>query len=380
MEQQQFDDEVLIMEEDIFVDKSGVIPSIQFSDRVHDQVDKNMRNAIIVRLLGRNIMRFVDEGDYTRVLTEGPWTIFGNYLIVQPCTRSFTTSKKHPSQVIVRVRFPGLPFRYYTKTLFRHIAFLIGHVVKVDYNTQEGGRGKFVRLAILVDLEKPLLSCIHIDGKILKLEYEGIQQICFDYGVYVHAREVCLKSVEANIEGATVDTAVGNSEENSISEANLFGPWMQVRNRRRRVDMVGTSTDRTTVVAKIVRGSRFSVLEDDGEAGQEHMVDGGAVEMDCHHVSHDVSIPRPTVINKAQIKRNGAYMASTPERSPKTWSASARAPTVVPLMENQVVNVVSHTPQIRGGSHGAIRIYEQGEGSNVRRTVQGKKGKNSGMT
>ncbi|KAK8483298.1 hypothetical protein V6N13_057275 [Hibiscus sabdariffa] len=155
-----------------------------------------------------------------------------------------------------------------------------------------------------------------------------------DRVVYGHTREVCPKSVAANIEGATVDIVVGNSEENSISEANLFRPWMQVWNRRRRVDMVGTSTDCTMVVAKIVEGSRFSVLEDDGETRQEQMVDGGAVEMDRHHVSHGVSIPRPTVINKAQIKRNEAYM-STPERRPKTWSASARAPTVVPLMETR---------------------------------------------
>ncbi|KAK8556760.1 hypothetical protein V6N12_003155 [Hibiscus sabdariffa] len=38
-----------------FVDTDATIPSIQFLDRVHDQVDNNMRNAIIVRLLGRSI-------------------------------------------------------------------------------------------------------------------------------------------------------------------------------------------------------------------------------------------------------------------------------------------------------------------------------------
>ncbi|KAK8548102.1 hypothetical protein V6N12_061024 [Hibiscus sabdariffa] len=41
------DEEFVITEEDVIVDKNGVIPSIMFSDRVHDQVDRNMRNAII---------------------------------------------------------------------------------------------------------------------------------------------------------------------------------------------------------------------------------------------------------------------------------------------------------------------------------------------
>ncbi|KAL4291953.1 hypothetical protein GQ457_14G024000 [Hibiscus cannabinus] len=49
-------DEVLIREEDIIKDCSGKIPSIQFSARVHDQIDNNLRNAIIVRLLGRAIV------------------------------------------------------------------------------------------------------------------------------------------------------------------------------------------------------------------------------------------------------------------------------------------------------------------------------------
>ncbi|KAK9002982.1 hypothetical protein V6N11_060556 [Hibiscus sabdariffa] len=48
-------DEVLIRKEDIIEDCHGKIPSIQFSDRVHDQIDNNLRNAIIVRLLGHAI-------------------------------------------------------------------------------------------------------------------------------------------------------------------------------------------------------------------------------------------------------------------------------------------------------------------------------------
>ncbi|KAK8495479.1 hypothetical protein V6N12_005433 [Hibiscus sabdariffa] len=47
------DEEVIILEDDVILNKKEKIPSIQFSNRVHDQVDRNMRNAIIVRLLGR---------------------------------------------------------------------------------------------------------------------------------------------------------------------------------------------------------------------------------------------------------------------------------------------------------------------------------------
>ncbi|KAL4312853.1 hypothetical protein GQ457_01G013750 [Hibiscus cannabinus] len=50
-----FGEEVVVGEEDVLVDQSGLIPSIMFSDQVLNQVDYSMRNALIVRLLGKVI-------------------------------------------------------------------------------------------------------------------------------------------------------------------------------------------------------------------------------------------------------------------------------------------------------------------------------------
>ncbi|KAL4272423.1 hypothetical protein GQ457_13G019880 [Hibiscus cannabinus] len=176
---------VIVLDEDCVISDSGDYSSIKFSDHVHVQIDRSMRNVIIVRLLGRNIgyetllnrlhalwepkgeiqlidlennyflVLFEDMRDYELVLTEGPWTIFGNYLTVHPWSRSFSTDEKVPSHVVVWVRLLGLPYRYYYKALFRRIAQVVGKVVKVDYNTQAGERGKFARLEIMVDLNKP---------------------------------------------------------------------------------------------------------------------------------------------------------------------------------------------------------------------------------
>ncbi|KAK9027917.1 hypothetical protein V6N11_067738 [Hibiscus sabdariffa] len=49
------DEEVVILDEGVIMNRDEKIPSIQFSNPVHDQVDRNMRNAIIVRLLVRAI-------------------------------------------------------------------------------------------------------------------------------------------------------------------------------------------------------------------------------------------------------------------------------------------------------------------------------------
>ncbi|XP_039014632.1 uncharacterized protein LOC120144689 [Hibiscus syriacus] len=182
-----------------------------------------MKNVIIVRLLGRMIgykallnrinavwkpvgevhltdldnnyflVKFADERDYIKVLTEGPWTIYESYLTVQPWSRNFSTVEKYSYQVIIWIRLPGLPYRYYTKALFRLIATMVGDVVKIDYNIQVGERGNFARLAVLVDLNKPLIPCIGIDGVKRKIEYEELHQICFHCGVYGHVKEQCMK-------------------------------------------------------------------------------------------------------------------------------------------------------------------------------------------
>ncbi|KAE8712708.1 hypothetical protein F3Y22_tig00110236pilonHSYRG00147 [Hibiscus syriacus] len=47
----------------------------------------------------------------------------------------------------------------------------IGKVIQVDYNTMVGERGKFARLTVAVDLNKPLLPCIDIDGFVQRIDY-----------------------------------------------------------------------------------------------------------------------------------------------------------------------------------------------------------------
>ncbi|KAK5811668.1 hypothetical protein PVK06_027023 [Gossypium arboreum] len=49
-----------------------------------------------------------------------------------------------------------LSYRYYSKVLLRAIEGMIGTIVKIDYNTTVGKRGKFARFRVVIDLNKPL--------------------------------------------------------------------------------------------------------------------------------------------------------------------------------------------------------------------------------
>ncbi|MBA0830001.1 hypothetical protein Goarm_014556 [Gossypium armourianum] len=110
-------------EEDVVVENKGSIPEIHFSDRVHNLIDGSMGNVEISNLgVGTCPLR--------------------NYILL--------------------TLLPALPNRYYTKSIFRAIANVIGKVIKIDYNTTEGKRGHFAHLAVIVYLSKPLLPSLGI--------------------------------------------------------------------------------------------------------------------------------------------------------------------------------------------------------------------------
>ncbi|KAE8693055.1 hypothetical protein F3Y22_tig00110819pilonHSYRG00250 [Hibiscus syriacus] len=133
-------------------------------------------------------------------------------------------------------------------------------VVKIDYNTNSGERGRFARLTILVNLNKPLIPCIKIDGFWQKIEYEGLQQICFHCGVYGHSKESC-GHIEGNTsKGKIANVTSVNMEKEFYGEEARYGPWMIAETRRRRTRR--NTDSHPKVSGDNVQGSRFAILND----------------------------------------------------------------------------------------------------------------------
>ncbi|KAL4375791.1 hypothetical protein GQ457_02G041460 [Hibiscus cannabinus] len=357
-------DEVTFLDGDIITDCTGKIPSIQFSNRIHDQIDNNLSNAIIVRLLGRNIgyralvnrvtalwkpigslhiidldnnyflVRFSDPNDYSKVLTEGPWTIYGSYLTVQPWSRQFTTTEKHPTQ-------------------------LIGRVVRIDYNTDIGGRGKFARLAIVVDLNKPLLSCIRIDERVQTIEYEGLNQICFECGIYGHHKDVCKANttgVEKMHGNAKAQDSTDKNTDVAISESSLFGPWMVVADRRRRG---GTARSGGLTNVKPRSGSMFEslVVEDIGEDKDNDGSQELIVRTEDTMVAEGDNAERVSKVLIHTVTKNAAYRESNPSRKFKLDTRGNKSLGSKKDMDG-AVQIIEHDTGLKIGDHKAISVIE----------------------
>lgn len=146
-------------------------------------------------------VRFQSERDAEFALTQGPWTIMGHYLIVQLWTPRFDNSMEEIESVIAWIHLLGMALHYYHKKILRMLGQIIGSIIKVDYNNESATRGKFARLTVEVALTKPLISQFFLDGKVQKVEYEGLPTICFGCGKYGHTHEACPNHAAGSVSG-----------------------------------------------------------------------------------------------------------------------------------------------------------------------------------
>ncbi|KAL0010005.1 hypothetical protein SO802_005113 [Lithocarpus litseifolius] len=87
------------------------------------------------------------------------------------------------------VRFPELPIEYYEPTILRKIGQSIGPVLRIDAHTISSSRGRCARLCIQVNLERPLIRKVMVGKLAIKVQYEGINSLCFACGRIGHLQE-----------------------------------------------------------------------------------------------------------------------------------------------------------------------------------------------
>lgn len=177
-------------------------------------------------------VRFQSERDAEFALTQGPWTIMGHCLIVQLWTPRFDNSMEEIESVIAWIHLLGMALHYYHKKILRMLGQIIGSIIKVDYNNESATRGKFARLTVEVALTKPLISQFFLDGKVQKVEYEGLPTICFGCGKYGHNHEACPNHAAGSVSGVkrvdinqvNIDLPVPEGSGEAAQHIPKFGP------------------------------------------------------------------------------------------------------------------------------------------------------------
>ncbi|KAK5792686.1 hypothetical protein PVK06_033803 [Gossypium arboreum] len=99
----------------------------------------------------------------------------------------------------------------------------IGKVVRLDFNTDNRTRGRFARMAVYINLNKPLIAQLLVNGRIQRVEYEALPTICFTCGKYGHTKEICglMKPIFGPEKVQTDGTSTEKGEE---GELMTYGP------------------------------------------------------------------------------------------------------------------------------------------------------------
>lgn len=142
------------------------------------------------------MVKFDNECDRTKVMDEVPWMIFDHYLMVQTWTPEFISPTAKIDKTMVWICFLGLNLLCYDESILLALASTVGKPIKVDHNTLDVQRGRFARVCVEVDLNKPVVGKVWMKNFWYKVEYKGLHQICFTCGCYGHLARDCKTEVE----------------------------------------------------------------------------------------------------------------------------------------------------------------------------------------
>ena len=158
-------------------------------------------------------VKFLVKEDMNAVLKDGPWFIRGHFLSIWPWEPFFKLDCASVSSIAVWVRLHALPTEVHEPEVLKQIGESIGKVLRIDTHIAMEARGRYARLCIQVDLNKPLIDTILIGRFEQLVSYEGLHKLCFSCGRIGHKIEACqytIKRPEMLAEGSPMKVRSDN--------------------------------------------------------------------------------------------------------------------------------------------------------------------------
>lgn len=220
------------------------------------------------------LVTFTHEDDKNDALSDGPWFIYDHYLTLKEWSPEFYPESDSIINVAVWIRISGLPIEYYDAKMLHAIGDRVGRTIKVDKNTIQRERGKYVRICVEVNILKPSLGMCTIKENNYKIEYKGLHMLylkCGKYGHYVEGCQVQFKEKE-RVPNAEASVIVRNDKvmiEGTNASINKNGPWQIIQKQRRgwkQADVAKKQSVKQLLDNSwgVKFGSRFSSLVNDG--------------------------------------------------------------------------------------------------------------------
>ncbi|CAN1763200.1 hypothetical protein LINPERHAP1_LOCUS8726 [Linum perenne] len=269
------------------------------------------------------LVRFSDSTDYQRAAFDGPWKIYDYYISVSRWSPAF--NEEEPIRTILTwVRLPKLPIHYFNNVAVTRIGNYIGKTVRLDLATTEGTRARYARVCVELDLTKPLLGKYIIDNRILRIEYESLENICFTCGTYGHKLDRCPTMAAPKPKSPLPEpSSIPPTHEGDTGE------WMTVCRRNKHRNNKSSTTKSS--------GSRFVILTENESTPD-------TIGMDTEE--RDRKQPANTLPQDAQIPKPADSLKRVLEAALAQGSQPADAPN---LSANaaEALKEVTNTPKVK---------------------------------
>ena len=115
---------------------------------------------------------FTQLTDHLMALERGPWFVGEHYLSVRKWEPKFQAAKATVTSLATWIRLPELPIEFFHPEILRSIGNRIGRFIRIDAITNTIARGRFARLCVQLDMDKPLWHHITIGSFTQPIQYE----------------------------------------------------------------------------------------------------------------------------------------------------------------------------------------------------------------
>ncbi|KAI9097505.1 hypothetical protein K1719_025276 [Acacia pycnantha] len=164
------------------------------------------------------LVNFQHMDDYMEALIGGPWVIIDAYLSVGRWRPDFSPKRKRIKSVVAWVRFLDFLAPLFDKKFLLNLGNSIGKAIRLDVHTAQRTRGRFARMCVELDLDKPLVPEFNVEGQVFSVLYECLGQICDKCGWVGHMKEGCDAFHKRNIEVAMTVDEDGTNQKNEVEK------------------------------------------------------------------------------------------------------------------------------------------------------------------
>ena len=120
------------------------------------------------------LIKFELQIDLDEVLKKGPWFVGQQFLAIRQWEPEYKASKATCSSIAVWIRLHELPIEFYNPIMLNNMGSTIGPMLHIDSHTFNGPRGRFARICVQINIDKPLINSIKIGKMVQPVQYEGI--------------------------------------------------------------------------------------------------------------------------------------------------------------------------------------------------------------